>query len=396
MARVYVGRHLGNQHRYAIKVLKPELASSSELRQRFLQEAHLQQRLEHPNIVRVLEVHDQANPPALVMELVEGLSLADVLSRRGALPPDDTLTLFKQILAAVGYAHSKGVVHRDLKPANVLVTAAGRAKVADFGIARVLSSSVRLTRTGTSMGSPHYMSPEQITGRSDLDHRADIYALGVTLYELLTGRAPFEGAGFEGSDSEFAIKQAHVESDVPDVRELKPQTPAHFASAIATAMAKDREDRFQSCEQFLAALENAFSMPPLPPPTPGPNVGPPRTWPFAWLGWFWVIMSALSIAGFAIIAIEAKYQREPAVMMLLLSLLHSGPMMVAGWRMAKGTLKRLRTFCWFAAIFSILSCVRAIAEADVLGAGLSVLGLVLLVSVVTSDYEAHKRRRGIV
>ncbi|MEN6634159.1 MAG: protein kinase, partial [Candidatus Polarisedimenticolia bacterium] len=244
----------------AIKVLDPLLARDPELRARFVQEARIQMGLRHQGIVQVLTGQVDGDSPCLVMEFVDGMSLADVLARRGALPPAEAARIFVQVLDAVAHAHAQGVVHRDLKPGNILVQADGTAKVADFGIAKVVGDA-RMTRTGTTMGSPHYMAPEQVLGRKEIDARADVYALGATLFEALTGRPPFAAleAG-DGTDSDFSIKEAHVRTAPPDVRTLRPDVPAHLAEIVACALAKDPAQRFQSCGAFKRALEAAASV----------------------------------------------------------------------------------------------------------------------------------------
>lgn len=249
----------------AIKVLDPVLARRQEARERFLQEARIQALLEHRNIVRVLTADVEGDEPALVMEYVDGLSLDRVLEKRGPLPLDDAIRLMEQVAAGVGYAHSLNVVHRDLKPGNVMVRADGTVKVTDFGIAKILGGA-RLTRTGTTVGSAHYMAPEQILGRTDIDHRADIYALGCTFYEVLTGRPPF-GHLDQGTDADFGIKQGHVESPPPDPRSLRPDLPEPIALAILKALEKDAAGRPQSCEEFVRLwTEKPASAPSLPPP----------------------------------------------------------------------------------------------------------------------------------
>ena len=259
MGSVFKGVHPAFGQEVAIKVLDPVLARDPQLRARFVQEARIQMGLRHQGIVQVLTGQVDGDSLCLVMEFVDGMSLAEVIARRGALPPAEAARIFAQVLDAVAHAHAQGVVHRDLKPGNILVQADGTAKVADFGIAKVVGDA-RMTRTGTTMGSPHYMAPEQVMGRKEIDARADVYALGATLFETLTGRPPFAAleAG-DGSDSDFAIKEAHVRTAPPDVRTLRPDVPAPLAEVVACALAKDPAQRFQSCGAFKRALETAAS-----------------------------------------------------------------------------------------------------------------------------------------
>ena len=264
MGVVYLGKHVALGQEVAIKVLSPEMSHSPEIRQRFLQEAAIQVSLRHPGIVQVFTAVTEGPHLALVMEHIDGLSLASVIERRGALPVDEALGLFRQVLDAVGFAHKQGVVHRDLKPSNVMVQADGTAKVMDFGIARV-AGGMKLTRTGTVMGSAHYMSPEQVLGLKDIDHRSDIYSLAVTFYEVVTGRAPFESGEEDASDSDYLIKDAHVRQAAEDPRTIRHDLPDHVAHAILSALAKAPDDRFASCEEFsnglVAPLKPAFVQP---------------------------------------------------------------------------------------------------------------------------------------
>ncbi|MEN9800136.1 MAG: hypothetical protein RL653_3833, partial [Pseudomonadota bacterium] len=205
MATVYQVRHLGLHSLHALKVLNPELAVHEEVRARFLAEGRIQAKVRHPNIVQVTEIVTFPMP-GLVMDFVEGGTLADWLSAHGrARNTEELLALFLPVLDALAEAHRQGVVHRDLKPENILVgrDAAGRPwpRVTDFGIAQV-SEDVRRTRAGARMGTPFYMSPEQVRGAELVDARSDIFSLGAILYELATGRRPFTGR------SEFEVLAA--------------------------------------------------------------------------------------------------------------------------------------------------------------------------------------------
>ena len=253
MGQVYLGSHETLDQKVAVKVLDPVLSRNEEVRTRFIQEANIQVSLQHPGIVRVLTANTDGEHLALVMEFVEGESLEQALVRLGRLPTRDALKLAEQVLAAVGHAHAKGVVHRDLKPSNIMVQAGGAAKVMDFGIAKVLGGA-KLTRTGTLMGTAHYMSPEQVLGRTDIGPATDIYSLGVTLFEALTGQVPFQGAETDGTDSDFLVKQAHMNTAPPDPRILVPELPGSVCAALLRALAKDPAQRFESCEAVLAAL----------------------------------------------------------------------------------------------------------------------------------------------
>ena len=256
----------------AIKTLDPVLARDQELMARFEDEAVTQVKLKHPNIVQVENFSD--DPLAMVMEYVQGKDLSDVIGQDvGPIPVERALPMIRQLLAAVGFAHEQGVVHRDLKPANVLLTEQDEIKVMDFGIAKVLGSSGR-TRTGASMGTPAYMAPEQIRGAKDADARADIYALGVTIYEMLAGRPPFEASS--DSDGTFELMEAQVHQAPPDPRDFYPGIPEAVVAVVLKAMEKAPENRFQTVNELATALEAAVNEPaadadegiPAPPPKP--------------------------------------------------------------------------------------------------------------------------------
>ena len=253
MGTVFLGVHPRLEQRVAVKVLDPELARYEDLRERFVQEARIQIGLQHHNVVRVLTADIDGDHPALIMEYVEGQSLDRLLKERGGLPLEEARPLMEQILAAVGHAHRKGVVHRDLKPSNIMISPEGTAKVMDFGLAKVLGGA-KLTRTGATMGTPHYMAPEQVLGRKDIDRRADIYSLGATFYELLVGRAPFESAEDQDSESDFLVKEAQVNRDPPDPRSAVPDLERGVGVALVRALQKEPSARFRSCEAFAEAL----------------------------------------------------------------------------------------------------------------------------------------------
>jgi serine/threonine-protein kinase len=270
MGVVYRAVHTIFDEAVAIKAIFPELTVNPELRERFIREAKIQRRLQHPNIVQIREFLIDQGRYYIVMEFVEGESLAGRmkrLKRQGeAMPLGEALGIFRQALAGLGYAHSKGVIHRDIKPANIMLTLEGTAKVTDFGIARVIGGET-LTLVGTTLGTPTHMSPEQIKGIK-LDHRTDIYSLGITLYETLAGRVPFERA--KDSDSDYSVTEAHIHQAPEPPSRFAPTIPPFVEVAIMKALAKRPEERFASCEEFAAALE-----PPDLPPTKVVVVEPP-------------------------------------------------------------------------------------------------------------------------
>ena len=254
MGTVFLGRHTVLNQQVAIKALSPLLSRDQALRERFIQEANIQAGLRHPGIVQVLTAEMEGEQPSLVMEYIDGKSLSQVLELRGALPIDDALKIMEQVLSAVGYAHRQGVIHRDLKPSNVMVMASGEAKVTDFGIAKVLGST-KLTRTGTAMGSAHYMSPEQIRRPETVDARSDIYSLGCVFYEVLTGRPPFGEKDASGTESDYEVKTAHVTETAPALETVKSGIPAWLAKLVMSMLEKEPDQRPSNCEEIVEALK---------------------------------------------------------------------------------------------------------------------------------------------
>ena len=253
MGAVYLGVNETIGQQVAIKILDSILARNAEIRERFVQEARIQIGLRHPNIVRVLTADTEGPHLALVMEYVDGLTLGQVIERRGALPLAEAAGLFEQILDAMSFAHSRGVVHRDLKPSNVMVQADGTAMITDFGIAKVVGGN-KLTRTGTAMGSVQYMSPEQVMGRTDIDLRTDIYSLGITFYEVLVGRTPFEDFVGTTTDSDYLIKDAHVRQTPPDPRKFRPGLTEAVVKVLLCTLHKEPAGRHDSCQALWSEL----------------------------------------------------------------------------------------------------------------------------------------------
>ena len=255
MGTVYLAHHSVLDQQVAIKILDPEIARKPGVKERFIQEANIQAKLKHPNVVQVLTATKTGgDTPALIMEYIDGKSLSEVLELRGALPIDDALKIMEQVLSAVGYAHRQGVIHRDLKPSNVMVMASGEAKVTDFGIAKVLGST-KLTRTGTAMGSAHYMSPEQIRRPETVDVRSDIYSLGCVFYEVLTGRPPFGEKDASGTESDYEVKTAHVTEVAPALETVVSGIPAWLAKLVMSMLEKELDQRSSSCEAILEKLK---------------------------------------------------------------------------------------------------------------------------------------------
>ncbi len=245
MASVYEGIHEKLGTKVAIKILSPILARNPQLRQRFENEANFMASLDHPHITRVLDIEEQDETLAIVMELLKGEDLDERVKRTGPLSNAEVKVIFTQVLNAFDYAHSKGIVHRDIKPANIFIDKNNQVKILDFGIAKIFGTGNEMTQTGTQMGTPVYMSPEQVKGEKSIDHRSDIYALGITLYFLLSGKAPYESA----EESSFEIFMKIVNEPIPNLPNNN-----FFNSIIKKFVAKDRNERFQSIEEIIIEL----------------------------------------------------------------------------------------------------------------------------------------------
>src|SRR5215469_13986818 len=230
MGRVYKVRNVISNRGEAMKILLPDFASDPDLAARFMAEIRTLAGLEHPGIAQLRTAFQHNNQFVMVMEYVEGT----------------TLDYAMQVLAALSCAHGRGVIHRDIKPANIMITSHGLIKLMDFGIAKS-TNDMNLTRPGTTMGSVYYMSPEQIQGDT-VDRRSDLYSFGVTLYELLTGRKPFQ------ADTSYSVLNAQCNQSPTPPLELNPAIPSKLNDIVLRAMAKKPEDRFQTAEEFRSAL----------------------------------------------------------------------------------------------------------------------------------------------
>jgi serine/threonine-protein kinase len=247
MAVVYKAKCHRLNRMVAVKILKPEMAEDREIRNRFHAEAQAVGMMSHPNIVNIYDVNQDGDTDYFVMELIEGITLKQYMTKRGgALNWREALHFSVQIMQALGHAHSKGIIHRDIKPQNIMVLRDGSVKVADFGIARIMDA--QKTMTQEALGSVHYISPEQASGK-DIDARCDIYSAGVVLYEMLTGRLPYEG------DSPVAVAIQHINSMALAPRELNPDIPVGMEQITMKAMARDRDQRYESAEAMLADLD---------------------------------------------------------------------------------------------------------------------------------------------
>jgi eukaryotic-like serine/threonine-protein kinase len=248
-ARVYAGKAPGGET-VAIKLLHPELAVTVAA-DRFLREVDFLRQLEHPNVARVIDSGEAGFFIFYVMPMIDGPSLRQHLDRVRRVSVDDTMRIATDLLDALGYAHERGIVHRDVKPDNIVLCAAGPVLV-DFGIAKAIASAgtTRLTRSGFTVGTSYYMSPEQVLGELDIDERSDIYSLGCVLFECLTGRPPFQHAR-----EEIVLRMQQTEP-APAVRSLRPEASQALSDAIGRALEKDRGLRWPTAAEMRKAIGN--------------------------------------------------------------------------------------------------------------------------------------------
>jgi serine/threonine protein kinase len=247
MGRVYKVKNMISDRIDAMKVLLPDLANEPDLADRFVREIKVLASLNHPNIAGLRTAFRMENQLLMIMECVEGTSLEEKL-RNGPFPLHDAIDYACQVLSALGYAHSQGVIHRDIKPANMMLTPENVIKLMDFGIAKSKTDR-KLTMTGTALGSLYYMPPEQVQG-TDLDPRSDLYSVGVSLYEMVTGSRPFKGQ----SDYDLMVAQLQ-KAPLPPI-DIQPELPKALNDIIMISLEKDPGKRFQSAEAFRFALQS--------------------------------------------------------------------------------------------------------------------------------------------
>ena len=248
MASVYEAVHEMLGTKVAIKVLNPILSSNAQIRERFKNEAKVMATLNHPNITRVIDFDEKPDQLCIVMEYLEGEDLSQKIKNTGPLNDKQINQVFSQTLSACQYAHEKGVVHRDIKPSNIFILPDGKVKILDFGIAKLFGQSNEMTQTGTQMGTPTYMSPEQVKADKTIDHRSDIYSLGVTLYYAVNGKSPYNSA----TESQFDIFNKIVYEPLPDIT-----VNSKYNGFIKKACTKNREERYQNCNAWLAEMNKS-------------------------------------------------------------------------------------------------------------------------------------------
>jgi uncharacterized protein (TIGR02145 family) len=245
MATVYEGQHEVLDSRVAIKVLNPQLSANLQIRERFRKEAKLMASLDHPNITRVLDFEETSGELCIVMEFLNGQDLSSKIKTNGPLQDDELIRIFSQVLNALQYAHEKQIAHRDIKPSNIYILPDGTVKILDFGIAKIFGDGLDKTHTGALLGTPMYMSPEQVRVDKSIDHRTDIYSLGVTMYYALTGKPLYD----DDSESWFHISNKIVFENLTEIK-------SRFWPIIQRACHKVRNLRYQECKEWLKDLQH--------------------------------------------------------------------------------------------------------------------------------------------
>lgn len=245
MASVYEAEHEMLGTKVAIKVLNPILSANAQIKERFRNEARLMASLDHPNITKVIDFDEQPQQLSIVMEYLQGEDLNQRIKRNGPLSEKEITDVFSQTLSAFKYAHEKGIVHRDIKPSNIFILPNGHIKILDFGIAKLFGQGNEMTQTGTQMGTPIYMSPEQVQADKSIDHRSDIYSLGVTLFFAINGKPPYNS----DTDSQFDIFNKIVYEPLPELTGT-----SYLNELIKKACNKNRDSRFQYCKEWLDVM----------------------------------------------------------------------------------------------------------------------------------------------
>ncbi|MCH8333416.1 serine/threonine protein kinase, partial [Candidatus Sumerlaeota bacterium] len=250
MGVVFKARDVSLNRLVALKVLAQHLAQDKSFIKRFLQEARTAAQLSHPNVVTVFQVGREGNFPFIAMEYVKGRDLSDVIAEKGQIDLKTALDVTRKVASALGAAHELKIIHRDIKPQNILVAKGGIVKVMDFGLAKMMEQATALTQAGSVLGTPAYMSPEQCRA-DDVDHRADLYCLGVVLYQMLAGRLPFQG------QTPLVVIHSILTEPPPPIREFNPGVPDNVVAILDSLLAKDREDRYFSAADLEIDLKAA-------------------------------------------------------------------------------------------------------------------------------------------
>jgi len=254
MGQVFLARQLSMDRDVALKILPPEFTAHKYLVDRFLNEVRMAARLEHPNIVRAYEAGEDSNTYYMAMAYVRGEGLDEKLQREGAMPEKDVLRLIRKVAEALAYAWDEHrILHRDIKPSNIMLDHRGEPQLTDMGLSKSLTDDPGMTLSGTVMGTPNYMSPEQAKGKSDIDFRADVYSLGATLYHMLTGKMPFE------SSSVVEVLQKQVTEALPDPRKSNPEISEPCVRLTESMLAKDPEQRYPDWSTLMGDIDRAVA-----------------------------------------------------------------------------------------------------------------------------------------
>ncbi len=303
MSRVYLGIDLKTGQKVAIKELLAQLANHDELRDRFRREAQFMAKLSHQHIVRLIRYEEIGTRLFLVQEYIEGVTLEEYIAKeKGPIPEEEAKELFCQLLEAFAYAHDNEVIHRDIKPSNIIITKGKQVKVVDFGIAKIAagSSSTLHTKTGIRMGTLAYMSPEQVNGR-EVDERTDIYSLGVLLYQMLTGKAPYDME----TESEFEVQVKIVKEPLPRMKSTYEYVSEKMQRIVDKATSKEKGDRYRNCNDFMRAIHAPA------PPQPRPN--PPPVESFASFGKFLIALILFFAFLIGVLSLNSRSKQEAPV-----------------------------------------------------------------------------------
>jgi serine/threonine-protein kinase len=252
MGKVWLVEDTMLGRKLALKVLSPQMAMDNSLVERFTQEARIQQKLKHDNIVSLIAFFQEAGTYYIAMEYAPGISLKQLIGRTGPITSERAVPMMLQILSALAYTHSLGIIHRDIKPSNIMIDPDNQdhVMIMDFGIAKAVQDYGK-THTGSQIGTVYYMSPEQVKDSKRVDHRTDIFSAGITFYEILTGRVPYD----TGTDSSFAIQTAIVNEPLPDPRQIYKFIPDYLVQMLQKMCAKDVGERFTDCNEILDYLD---------------------------------------------------------------------------------------------------------------------------------------------
>jgi len=246
MGKVYRVEDKKINEEVALKLIKPEIAAEKKTIERFRNELKFAREISHRNVCRMYDLNEEEGMPYITMEYVTGEDLKSLVKRIGKIPVEKAVSIAKQVCEGLAEAHRIGVVHRDLKPSNIMIDREGNVRIMDFGIARSLKAK-NITREGVMIGTPEYMSPEQVEGKK-ADQRSDIYSLGIIIFEMATGRAPFEG------ETPLSIAMKHKSEEPPDPRKINAQIPDDLSRLILKCMEKDNEKRYQGTKELLSEL----------------------------------------------------------------------------------------------------------------------------------------------